>query len=56
MRLTGYAAIEFAEAKGLTLNKYNDPIEGAREGLSIREAVAVAEEDDNLIYIDVVTE
>jgi hypothetical protein len=48
----GYKAIAFASAHNLTLCKYNDPIEGAREGLTVEEAEAVAREDDSLIYLD----
>ena len=50
MKLTGLAAIEAAEANGLTLNKYADPIEDARTGLDIAEARKVALEDPSLIY------
>lgn len=53
MNLTGYEAINYAEANGLTLNKYNDPIEDAREGLSVDEARKVAAEDPSLIYMSV---
>jgi hypothetical protein len=53
MRLEGYAAIEFAQANNLTLNKYADPIEDAREGLTPEEATDVAREDERLIWIDV---
>lgn len=49
--LTGFAAIEYAEAHDLTLSKYNDPIEDAREGLTPDEARAVAREDARLIYL-----
>jgi len=51
-KLEGTAAIEFAEANGLLLNKYNDPIEGAREDLTPDEARAVAREDARLIWIE----
>lgn len=52
MKLTGHDAIEFAEVNGLTLNKYSDPIEDAREGLSVEEAEEVAAEDPSLIYVE----
>lgn len=52
-RLEGYEAIEHAEEFGLTLCKYNDPIEDAREGLSIEEAREIAREDSSLIYLDI---
>jgi hypothetical protein len=54
--LIGYEAINYAEANGLTLNKYNDPIEDAREGLSVDEARKVAAEDPALIYIPLAAE
>jgi len=50
--LSGYEAIEYAEANGLTLSKYNDPIEDAREGLTPDEARKIAAEDPNLIYVE----
>jgi hypothetical protein len=52
-RLTGIEAIEHAETKGLTLNKYTDPVEEAREGLTPEEARRIAKEDPSLIYLDV---
>ena len=52
MTLFGYEAIEYAEANGLTLSKYNDPIEDAREGLTPDEARKIAREDPRLIYIE----
>lgn len=52
MTLTGRAAIRFAEANDLTLSKYNDPTEGAREGLTPAEARKVAAEDPSLIYFE----
>jgi hypothetical protein len=53
MRLTGFAAIEFAEKQGLTLNKKTDDTDGPREGLTVAEAEAIASEDEDLIYLDV---
>lgn len=58
--LTGYAAIDYAIANGLNLNKYTDPTEEARHGpteearhgLSIAEARKIAEEDPGLIWIE----
>lgn len=48
---TGNEAIELAEAdSSITLNKYNDPTEEAREGITIEEARQIAKEDVNLIY------
>ena len=52
MKLSGYEAIEYAEEHGLLLNKYSDPIEGARKGLSTDEAREIAREDDTLIYVE----
>ena len=51
MTLTGKNAIRYAQANGLTLSKYEDPTEEAREGLTVAEAEAVAREDANLIYL-----
>ena len=53
MRLGGHEAIKYAEAHGTTLQKYADPIEDAREDLSIEEAREIAREDPSLIYVDV---
>lgn len=53
MRLSGYGAIEYAEEHGMELSKYQDPIEGPREGLSVEEAREIAREDPNLIHLDV---
>lgn len=52
MKLTGHDAIAFAESNGVTLSKYHDPIEGAREGLTVEEAKEVAAEDPSLIYLN----
>lgn len=49
--LTGYDAIDYAEANGLTLAKYADPTEDAREGLTVAEAREIAREDPSLIYV-----
>jgi hypothetical protein len=49
--ISGYKAIEYAEAHGLTLNKYADPTEDAREGLTPAEARRVASEDPSLVYV-----
>lgn len=53
MRLVGYEAIQYAEAHGLPLCKFNDPVEDAREDLTPDEARKIALEDARLIYIDV---
>jgi DNA-binding XRE family transcriptional regulator len=54
-RLHGREAIEYAGTHGLTLSKYADPIEDAREGLSIEEAEEVLSEDPGLIYVEMTT-
>jgi hypothetical protein len=51
MTRSGHAAIEYAESRGLLLSKHADPIEDARDRLSIDEARAVAAEDPSLIYV-----
>ena len=53
MIITGHAAIDHAARQGLTLNKYADPIEVARAGLTVEEAEEVAREDASLIWITV---
>ena len=48
---TGLHAIYAAErGENVTLCKYNDPIEDAREHLTIDEAYEIAREDAGLIY------
>lgn len=51
--LRGHAAIDYAAAHGRTLRKLADPTEGARDGLTVDEARAVARDDDNLIRLEV---
>ena len=53
MRLTGYAAIEFAEKQNLKLSKHGDAVDEPATGLTIAEAEAIAEEDEDLIYLDI---
>src|SRR6476659_2792116 len=53
MRLTGFAAIEYAEQEGLTLKRYADNIDESASGLSIAEAEAIAVEDPDLIWLEV---
>ena len=53
MELNGQIAIDLARLNGLTLNKYADPIEDARTGLTPEEAQVIAREDPRLIYIDI---
>lgn len=49
--IIGRDAIHYAAAHNITLSKYADPTEGARDGLSIEEARTVAAEDPSLIYV-----
>jgi len=49
MRLTGYAAIEYAEKHNLTLSKHGDAVDESATGLTIAEAEAIAEEDEDLV-------
>lgn len=52
-KLTGYAAISFATEHSLDLNKFADPTEGARSGLSLEEALEIAEIDAELIWVSI---
>jgi len=51
--LEGFAAIDFAEEHGLLLSKYSDPVEPARDNLTVDEAHDIAWEDFNLIYLTI---
>jgi len=53
MRLTGFAAISYAEREGLTLNKSGDHIDPPRRGLSIAEAEAIASDSPDVIWLEV---
>jgi len=53
MRLTGFAAIEYAEKHGYRLTRKADRTDGPREGLTVAEAEAIADEDKDLIFLDV---
>jgi hypothetical protein len=53
LRLSGFEAIEFAEKQGLLLNKHPDTIDGPRIGLTVAEAEAIADEDPDLIWLDI---
>ena len=53
MELNGQIAIDLARLNGLTLNKYADPTEAARTGLTPDEAQVIAREDPRLIYLDI---
>jgi len=53
----GLEAIESKEEDdSVVLNKYNDPIEDARENLSVEEAREIVKEDPSLIYAKIVGE
>lgn len=54
--LTGYAAINYAEANGAPLNKYQDPTEAGLFGLTVQEAREIASEDPSLIWIEATKE
>ncbi len=49
--MNGHEAIEYAREHGLTLNKYADPTEAEREGLTPDEAEKIAAEDPRLVYL-----
>lgn len=53
MKLTGFDAISYAEREGLTLNKKADRVDEGRRNLTIAEAEAIAEEDPDLIWLEV---
>jgi hypothetical protein len=53
MRLTGFDAIEYAEKEGLTLHKAADSIDDGAEALTIAEAEAIADDNPDLIWLDV---
>lgn len=53
IRLAGSVAIDYAERHGLTLSKYADPTEDARNGVSTAEARKIAREDPSLIYLEI---
>jgi hypothetical protein len=53
MRLNGFDAIEFAEKHNLRLNKHGDAVDEPAAGLTVPEAEAIAEEDEELIYLDI---
>jgi hypothetical protein len=51
--LTGHDAIRYAEIQRVTLSKFADPIEEARDGLTLREAREVAAADPSLVYVKI---
>lgn len=52
-KLIGMNAILWAGEYGLRLNKSADPFDGERQGLTVGEALAVADEDPSLIWVEV---
>ncbi len=53
LRLKGFEAIEYAEKQGLLLNKHPNGITGPRMDFSVADAIGIAEEDEDLIWLDV---
>jgi hypothetical protein len=53
MRITGFGAISFAEQEDLTLNKDGEHIDGPATRLSVAEAVAIAADRPDLIWLEV---
>ena len=52
-KISGADAIRLAERDRLTLHKYADPIEEARDDISAEEAEEVIREDPKLVYVHV---
>jgi hypothetical protein len=50
--IRGHQAIEAASARGVTLCKYGDDIEGARADVTVSEATEIARDDPGLIWLD----
>src|SRR5690242_21569948 len=50
---TLFRSIEYAEKAGLTLNKSADTIDDGTSGLSVAEAEAIADDNPDLIWVDV---
>jgi hypothetical protein len=53
MKLTGFAAIEFAEKEGYRLNTAASHIDEAQAGLTVAEAEAIATTEPELIWHEV---
>jgi len=53
MKIHGQAAIDFAKKNEIYLCKYSDPVEDAREDLTVDEAEEVIKVDPSLIWIEV---
>jgi hypothetical protein len=52
IRLTGWAAIDYARETGAPLCKYADPVDDARDDLTVAQAIDVATDDPSLVYLD----
>jgi hypothetical protein len=52
IRLTGWAAIEFAEKNGCRLSKKTDPRGPLRDDLDVDEARRIAQLSPDSIYVD----
>lgn len=53
MRLTGFAAIDYAAQEGLPLNKTGLTPADDEQGLNLAEARLIAEDNPHMIYVDV---
>jgi hypothetical protein len=51
--LKGYEAIHYAESHGLPINKSAGPMDESRTGLTVNEAIKVANQDPALIWVEV---
>lgn len=51
--LKGYEAIHYAEKHGMRLNKSAGPTEEPSSGLSVEEAIKVANQDPAVIWLEV---
>lgn len=51
--LRGYEAIHYAESHGLAINKSAGPMDESSTGLTVNEAIKVANQDPALIWIEV---
>lgn len=51
--LRGHEAIHYAKKHGMRLNKSAGPAEESRSGLSVEEAIKIANQDPALIWLEV---
>lgn len=51
--LKGDEAIHYADVHGMTLNKYATDATKALEGISVKEAQAIADDDPSLVWIEI---